>query len=84
MYSGVYWEIQDTDLSSIERIEVIRGPGATMWGANAVNGVINIITKDAADTEGPRAEAVVGNYTNFETTVRHGAGHDHARDRENV
>jgi iron complex outermembrane receptor protein len=72
MYSGVYWEIQDTDLSSIERIEVIRGPGATMWGANAVNGVINIITKDAADTEGTRAEAVVGNYTNFETTVRHG------------
>ena len=72
MYSGVYWETQDTDLSSIERIEVIRGPGATMWGANAVNGVINIITKDAADTQGTRAEAVVGNYSNFETTVRHG------------
>jgi iron complex outermembrane receptor protein len=72
MFSGVYWEIHDTDLSSIERIEVIRGPGATMWGANAVNGVINIITKDAKDTQGTRAEAVAGNYTNFETTVRHG------------
>jgi iron complex outermembrane receptor protein len=74
LYSGVYWETHDTDLSSIERIEVIRGPGATMWGANAVNGVINIITKDAEDTQGTRAEAVVGNYTNFETTVRHGGG----------
>jgi iron complex outermembrane receptor protein len=72
MYSGVYWEIQDTDLASIERIEVVRGPGATMWGANAVNGVINIITKDAKDTQGTSAEAVAGNYTNFETTVRHG------------
>ncbi len=52
LYSGVYWELQDLPLELIERIEVIRGPGATMWGANAVNGVINVITKHARDTQG--------------------------------
>ena len=52
IYSGVFWDIQDTPLEDIERIEIIRGPGATLWGANAVNGVINIITKNARDTQG--------------------------------
>src|SRR4029077_379568 len=52
LFGGVYWDTQDVPLDDIERIEVIRGPGATMWGANALNGVINIITKRAADTQG--------------------------------
>lgn len=51
-FSGVYWETQDLVLEDIERIEVIRGPGASVWGANAVNGIINIITKSAEDTQG--------------------------------
>ena len=51
-FSGVFWDQLDTPLEDIERIEVIRGPGGTVWGANAVNGVINIITKSPADTKG--------------------------------
>jgi iron complex outermembrane receptor protein len=51
-FSGVYWDIQDTMLEDIDRIEVIRGPGAALWGANAVNGVINIITRRADETQG--------------------------------
>lgn len=52
LFAGTYWEVLDTFMDDIERIEVVRGPGAAMWGANAVNGVINIITKDAMDTQG--------------------------------
>ncbi len=51
-FSGVFWDNQDTLLEDIERIEVIRGPGASLWGANAVNGVINILTKKAEKTQG--------------------------------
>lgn len=50
--SGVFWDVQDTLLEDLDRIEVIRGPGATLWGANAVNGVINVITKPSRQTQG--------------------------------
>lgn len=51
LYSGVFWDVQDVPLADIDRIEVISGPGATLWGANAVNGVINVITKSAAESQ---------------------------------
>ncbi|MCA9259784.1 MAG: TonB-dependent receptor, partial [Planctomycetales bacterium] len=57
VFSGTFWELQLIPLKDIDRIEVVRGPGATAWGANAVNGVINIVTKDSADTVGLYAEA---------------------------
>lgn len=60
LFAGVYWDVQDMPLEDIERIEVIRGPGGTIWGPNAANGVINIITKRATDTLGVTADAVVG------------------------
>ncbi|SKB37472.1 iron complex outermembrane recepter protein [Rhizorhabdus histidinilytica] len=63
LYSGVYWDMQDLLPEDIDRIEVISGPGATLWGANAVNGVINIITRPAGATQGFYATAVAGNRT---------------------
>jgi len=59
-FGGVFWETQDILLEEINRIEVIRGPGAAVWGANAVNGVINIITQHAGDSQGERLMATVG------------------------
>ena len=71
-YSGVYWDIQDTVLEDIDRIEVIRGPGAALWGANAVNGVINIITKKASETQGGLLVAGAGNEEKGFASLRYG------------
>lgn len=72
LFSGVYWDVQDTMIEDIDRIEVIRGPGATLWGANAVNGVINIITKRAKDTQGGLAVAGAGTFEQGFTGLRYG------------
>ena len=70
--AGVFWNVQDVPLDDIERIEVIRGPGATLWGANAVNGVINIITKSAKDTQGGLAAVTYGTEDQPRTTLQYG------------
>lgn len=72
LFSGVFWDRQDYLLEDIDRIEVISGPGGTLWGANAVNGVINIITKKAKDTQGTHLEAIAGNELRAATAVRYG------------
>lgn len=72
LYSGVYWDVQDLMLEDVERIEVIKGPGGTLWGANAVNGVINIITKTAQDTQGNLFSAGAGTEERGLSSIRHG------------
>lgn len=72
LFAGTFWEFQDVVLEDVARIEVIRGPGGTLWGANAVNGVINIITKPAAETQGGLITAGVGKEERGFLTLRFG------------
>ena len=71
-FGGVYWDVLDLPLGNVERIEVIRGPGGSVWGANAVNGVINIITRKASETHGGRLVAGGGNVEQGFGTIQYG------------
>src|SRR5580704_11617847 len=72
LFAGVYWDVQNVMLEDVDRIEVIRGPGGTIWGANAVNGVINIITKSAENTHGTLVTLGGGNVDQGTGSIRHG------------
>lgn len=72
VFSGTLWRTKDVMLEDVERIEVIRGPGASMWGSNAVNGVINVITKKAGDTQGLLASAGGGTEERAFGSMRYG------------
>jgi iron complex outermembrane receptor protein len=72
LYAGVYWSLQNMLLQDVERIEVIRGPGGTIWGANAVNGVINIITKNSKDSQGALVSLGGGNVDQGSGGFRYG------------
>ena len=73
LFSGVFWESHDTLLEDIDRIEVIRGPGGSLWGSNAVNGIINIITKEAKKTKGALATQSIGTADHTRAGMRYGA-----------
>ena len=72
LFSGVYWNVEDVMLEDVDRIEVIRGPGATLWGANAVDGVINVITKKAKSTQSAVVTAGAGTEERAAGGVRYG------------
>jgi iron complex outermembrane recepter protein len=72
LFAGTYWEVQDTLLEDVDRIEVIRGPGGSLWGANAVNGVINIITRSSRDTQGAFVKAGGGTMERGLAGIRYG------------
>jgi len=80
LFAGVFWDVQDVMLEDVERIEVVSGPGGTLWGVNAVNGVINVITRNAARTQGTLLAADMGE-THSGAAARHGGaiGGGHVR-----
>ena len=81
LFAGVLWHALDLLIEDIDRIEVIRGPGAAVWGANAVNGVINIVTRAAGDTPGTMVRVGVGTFETAQAAVRYGGAIGHARYR---
>jgi iron complex outermembrane recepter protein len=74
LFGGVYWDQQNTLMEDIDRIEVIRGPGGTLWGPNAVNGIISVITKSARDTQGALLSGATGSEEHWYAAGRYG-GH---------
>jgi len=72
VFGGTFWESQDVLIADVDRIEVTRGPGGSVWGANAMNGVINVITKNAADTRGTYVELSAASHAFGPYAVRHG------------
>src|SRR5258706_520171 len=72
LFSGVFWDVQDVLLEDVDRIEVISGPGGTLWGANAVNGIINVITKRAQETQGVLVSGGAGTEDRALTEGRYG------------
>ncbi len=72
VFSGVFWDSLDLVMEDIDRIEIIRGPGSSAWGANAVNGIINIITRASSETQGLMASGILGAETPGTAAVRYG------------
>jgi iron complex outermembrane receptor protein len=73
LFGGVFWDVQNVLMQDLDRIEVISGPGGSLWGANAVNGIVNIISKEARETQGVYASVSAGNFMNDFETVRYGS-----------
>ncbi len=74
LFGGVFWDVQNVLLANIDRIEVVSGPGGTLWGANAVNGVINVVTKSARETQGLYVAGAGGSFWQDFGAVQYGAG----------
>ncbi|MCA1649313.1 MAG: TonB-dependent receptor [Acidobacteria bacterium] len=72
LFAGTFWDVHDTIMADVDRIEVIRGPGGTIWGANAVNGVVNVITKDASSTRGSVVLVSGGTEEHVTASARYG------------
>lgn len=72
LFAGVFWDVQNVLLEDVDRIEVVSGPGSALWGANAVNGVINVVTKSARDTQGVYVSGGAGSFVQDFGAIRYG------------
>jgi iron complex outermembrane receptor protein len=72
LFAGVFWDVQHVLLEDVDRIEVISGPGGTLWGANAVNGVVNVVTRDAKETQGGHVSVAAGSFLRRSGAARYG------------